>query len=130
MAFSFIAAANGQGAGTLTKENHHEVCGATGCTKYTTGMVIDSNWRWTHVAGSTTNWHTGNLWDTKMCPDDATCSKQCVIEGADKEYTGTYGVTAKADKISLQFVTEGPYTTNVGSRLYMMDNALTTRCST
>ena len=44
------------------------------------------------------------------------------IEGADKEYTGTYGVTTKADKISLQFVTEGPYTTNVGSRLYMMDN--------
>ena len=57
-----------------------------------------------------------------MCPDEATCSKQCVIEGADKEYTGTYGVTTKADKISLQFVTEGPYTTNVGSRLYMMDN--------
>ena len=44
------------------------------------------------------------------------------IEGADKEYTGTYGVTTKADKISLQFVTEGLYTTNVGSRLYMMDN--------
>ena len=44
------------------------------------------------------------------------------IEGADKEYTRTYGVTTKADKISLQFVTEGPYTTNVGSRLYIMDN--------
>ena len=125
-AFSFIAAANGQGAGTRTKENHpkleHEVCGATGCTKHTTGMVIDSNWRWIHVAGSTTNCYTGNLWDTKLCPDEATCSKQCVIEGADKDCAGTYGVTTKADKVSLQFVTEWPYTTNVGSRLYMMDN--------
>ena len=32
------------------------------------------------------------------------------IEGADKEYIGTYGLTTKADKISLQFVTEGPFT--------------------
>jgi cellulose 1,4-beta-cellobiosidase len=126
VAFSVYSVANGQAPGTLTKENHpkldYEVCGATGCTKHTTGMVIDSNWRWTHIAGSTTNCFTGNLWDAKLCPDEATCSKQCVIEGADKEYTGTYGVTTKADKISLQFVTEGPYTTNVGSRLYMMDN--------
>ena len=65
---------------------------------------------------------TGHVRHQDLCPDEATCSKQCVIEGADKEYTGTYGVTTKADKISLQFVTEGPYTTNVGSRLYMMDN--------
>ena len=60
--------------------------------------------------------------DIKLCPDEATCFKQCVIEGADKEYTCTYGVTTKADTISLEFVTEGLYTTNVGSRLYMMDN--------
>ena len=35
------------GYGTLTKENQakldYSVCGATGCTKHTTGMVIDLN---------------------------------------------------------------------------------------
>ena len=28
------------------------VCGAIGCTKHTIGLVIDSKWRWTHIAGS------------------------------------------------------------------------------
>lgn len=45
-----------------------------------------------------------------------------MIEGADKEYEGTYGVFSKGDELSLQFVTEGPYTTNIGSRLYMMQD--------
>jgi len=33
-----------------------------------------------------------------------------------------YGVKTKGDALHLQFVTEGPYTTNIGSRLYMMDS--------
>ena len=44
--------------------------------------------------------------------------------GADKEYEeheGTHGVKTKADELSLQFVTEGSYTTNVGSRLCMIN---------
>ena len=57
----------------------------------------------------------------KLCPDEATCSKQCVIEGtygkecegADKECEGTYGVKVKGSEPALQFVTEDPYTTNV-----------------
>jgi len=126
-AFSLFATAQSQGAGTLTKEKHpqldYHVCSSHGgCKKHTTGLVIDSNWRWTHVAGETTNCYTGNLWDPALCPDEETCSKNCVIEGADKEYEGTYGVKTKKDEVSLQFVTQGPYTTNVGSRLYMMDN--------
>jgi cellulose 1,4-beta-cellobiosidase len=122
---SCVTLANGQAAGTITEEKHpqidYHVCGNSGCKKQTTGLTIDSNWRWTHVAGDTTNCYTGNLWDEKLCPDEATCSKNCVIEGADKEYEGTYGVKTKADELSLQFVTKGPYTTNIGSRLYMMN---------
>jgi len=122
---SCVTLANGQAAGTMTEEKHpqidYHVCGKSGCKKHTTGLVIDSNWRWTHVAGETTNCYTGNLWDEQLCPDEATCSKNCVIEGADKEYEGTYGVKTKADELSLQFVTVGPYTTNIGSRLYMMN---------
>ena len=58
----------------------------------------------------------------KLCHDEATCSKQCIIEGADKECEGTYRAKTKSSELALQFVTEGPYTTNVGSRLYMMQD--------
>jgi cellulose 1,4-beta-cellobiosidase len=120
-----LTTAAAQSAGTLTKEVHpplsYSVCKASGCKKYESAVVIDSNWRWTHKKGETTNCYTGNEWDAEICPDAATCTKNCEIEGADKEYTNTYGVASDGDKLSLQFVTEGPYTTNIGSRLYLLD---------
>jgi len=120
-----VTTAVAQTAGSLTKEKHpplsYSVCKSTGCKKYDSSVVIDSNWRWTHKKGETTNCYTGNEWDPEICPDAATCTTNCEIEGADKEYTNTYGVETDGDKLSLQFVTEGPYTTNVGSRLYLLD---------
>merc|ERR1712048_1186551 len=122
-----FALASAQSAGSLTKEVHpklnYEYCNSKGCTKKETSVVIDSNWRWTHVKGETTNCYTGNEWDPQLCPDAKTCSANCEIEGADKEYEGTYGVKSRkhGDAISLQLVTEGPYTTNIGSRLYMLN---------
>ena len=67
-------------------------CATTGCTKHTTGIAIDSNRQWTNVAGSITNCYTDNLWGTKLCTDEATCSNQHVIEDAGKVYAGLYGV--------------------------------------
>ena len=58
----------------------------------------------------------------KLCHDEATCSKQCIIEGADKEYEGTYGAKTKGSELALQSVTESHYATNVVSRLYMMQD--------
>ena len=57
-----------------------------------------------------------------LCPDEATCSKQCVVEDADKEYEGNCGVRVKGSELALRFVTEGPYTTNVMSRLYVLQD--------
>jgi len=121
---SLLSAAAAQKAGTLTKENHpkisYQYCSSTGCNKHDSEVVIDSNWRWTHVAGQSTNCYTGNEWDSKLCPDVETCSKQCVIEGADSEYESTYGIKTHGDSLELAFVTHGPYSTNVGSRTYLM----------
>lgn len=115
----------GQAAGSLNTEVHpklsYSVCKSSGCKKYETSVVIDGNWRWTHVVGETTNCYTGNLWDPTLCPDAATCTKNCQIEGADEEYEVTYGVKTDGDKLSLGFVTEGPFSKNVGSRMYMLD---------
>merc|ERR1712118_462690 len=84
-------------------------------------FTIDSNWRWLHATGTTNNCYTGNAWDKSLCPDAATCSKNCVIEGAGAEYENTYGVKASGDSLTLGFVTQGPYSRNVGSRNYLMD---------
>lgn len=34
--------------------------------------------------------------------------------------TGTYGITTSADALTLKFVTHGPFSTNIGSRVYLV----------
>jgi len=72
------------------------------------------------MKGDTTNCYTGNSWNTTMCPDGKTCAQNCVVEGADDEYTSTYGVKGSGSKLQLDFVTQGPYSKNIGSRTYLM----------
>merc|ERR1711939_821300 len=101
VAFTVCATvARSQQAGTLTAEKHPPLrishCTESGCapTKKHHAVTIDSNWRWTHKVGETTNCYTGNLWDKDLCPDAESCTKNCALEGADKEYEETYGVHA------------------------------------
>merc|ERR1712224_830772 len=51
-----------------------------------------------------------------------TCTQNCVVEGADKEYEATYGVHTEDTTLQLGFVTEGEYSTNVGSRTFLMED--------
>jgi len=124
-----VAIAYGQQVGTQTAENHPplawETCTkAGGCTAASNGaVVLDANWRWVHQTSSTTNCYTGNTWDATLCPDDATCATNCALDGAD--YSGTYGVTAGGNSLKLTFVTNGSYSKNIGSRLYLMENDTT-----
>lgn len=37
-------------------------------------------------------------------------------------YEGTYGATTSGDALTLKFVTEGEYSTNIGSRLYFLES--------
>merc|ERR1712070_717603 len=119
---SSIAIAAGQQAGSLQAENHPPLTWTDhGETK--NGMVvIDANWRWTHKTGETTNCYTDNEWDAQLCPDKETCTQNCVVEGADAEYEATYGVHTSGSELQLDFVTEGEYSTNIGSRTFLMDD--------
>ena len=36
-------------------------------------------------------------------------------------HTGTYGITTSGNALTLKFVTHGPYSTNIGSRVYLLD---------
>ncbi|KAK3383090.1 glycoside hydrolase family 7 protein [Lasiosphaeria ovina] len=123
-ALSLASAVLGQQVGTNTAEKHPslpmQVCTAAGsCTKENTAVVLDANWRWTHVTTGYTNCYSGSDWNTTACPDGKTCAANCAIDGAD--YAKTYGVTTPSDgALKLQFVTKNDNGANVGSRLYLM----------
>ncbi|KAH9935898.1 cellobiohydrolaseI [Epithele typhae] len=124
ISLSFLAIAFGQQVGKLTTESHPALtvqeCSAGGsCTTLRRSITLDSNWRWLHDIDSSTNCYTGNEWDTALCPDGTTCVANCALDGAD--YSGTYGITAGSNSLTLKFVTHGPYSTNIGSRVYLLD---------
>lgn len=48
--------------------------------------------------------------------------QNCALDGAD--YEGTYGITSTGDSLRLNFVTTGA-NTNIGSRVYLMDDETT-----
>jgi len=123
---SLFSCVMAQQAGSQTQERHPTLsfseCTSSGCQSRSGEVTIDANWRWTHTAGGYTNCYTGNSWDQTLCPDAATCTSNCVIDGADTEYTATYGITTSGNSLELGFVTHGQYGDNVGSRTYLMDS--------
>jgi cellulose 1,4-beta-cellobiosidase len=123
ISFSFLALVCGQQVGTNTAETHpalswQKCTKAGGCTTQSSGkVVLDANWRWLHSTTGTTNCYTGNTWDATLCPDGATCAKNCALDGAD--YAGTYGITSSGNALTLKFVTQSAQK-NIGSRVYLM----------
>ncbi|XP_023342726.1 probable 1,4-beta-D-glucan cellobiohydrolase A [Eurytemora carolleeae] len=99
-----------------------ECTGSMSCTPVKTKVTMDQNWRWVHKVGQSSNCYTGNLWDDSVCPDPQTCTQNCCIDGIDNvDWAGTYGVSSTGKEVSIQFVTNGPYSTNIGSRMYLLD---------
>jgi len=123
-ALSFASLVLGQQVGTNTAEKHPslpiQVCTAPGsCQTESTSVVLDANWRWTHVTTGYTNCFSGDGWNTTACPDGKTCAANCAIDGAD--YSKTYGITTpNSGALQLQFVTKNDNGQNVGSRVYLM----------
>ncbi|KAK0667366.1 glycoside hydrolase [Cercophora samala] len=121
---TFASLVLGQQVGTYTTERHPsmpiQVCTARGqCKRESTEVVLDANWRWTHITNGYTNCYTGSEWNATACPDGATCAKNCAIDGAD--YSGTYGITTPSSgALRLQFVKKNDNGQNVGSRVYLM----------
>jgi len=119
---ALVATAKAQCAGTLTAETHPKLswqqCASGGSCSTVNGQVtVDANWRWLHDS-SGTNCYTGNEFDSSLCKDPDSCAKACCIDGAD--YSGTYGASTSGNALTLKFVTQGPYSKNIGSRLYLM----------
>ncbi|KAI1846612.1 hypothetical protein JX265_009084 [Neoarthrinium moseri] len=120
-AASLAGFVSAQQVGTQTAENHPSLswskCTSSGCSSTNGKVVVDANWRWLHDTSSTTNCYDGNEW-TSVCSSATDCTTKCALEGAD--YSGTYGVTTSGNAMTLKFVTNGPYSKNIGSRMYLM----------
>lgn len=92
---SLFGAARAQQVGTSQSETHPKLSwqtctgtGGTSCTTKSGSVVLDSNWRWSHVTSGYTNCFDGNSWNATACPDGAACAKNCAIDGAD--YSGKF----------------------------------------
>eukprot|EP00727_Mastigamoeba_balamuthi_P003914 m51a1_g1352 putative glycoside hydrolase (557) ;mRNA; f:356688-358460 len=126
LAAALFGCAVAQQSGWSSAENKPRLntfeCTASGCNYVNRAVTMDANWRWLHKIGGTANCYTGNSWDTNSdaCPDPDSCAKNCALDGCD--YQGTYGVTANNDALTLSFVTQGTYSKNIGSRLFMMED--------
>ena len=106
-----LSSADAQQVGTLKTEKHPQLTvqkctKASGCATEQKKVVVDSNWRWTHKIGEAKDCYHGNSWDPTLCPDAATCAKNCALEGADEEYENTYGIKASGAELKLGFVTQ------------------------
>ncbi|KAG5977520.1 hypothetical protein E4U55_006731 [Claviceps digitariae] len=120
---ALLPAAQAQQACSHTPEQHPPLswsrCSSSGCTSVNGAVTIDANWRWTHRVDGSANCYTGNKWDASICgASGQSCAQKCCVDGAD--YSGTYGVTTTGDALRLKFVQQGPYSKNIGSRLYLM----------
>ena len=123
IAFSVLATVHAQQVGKNTPETHPSLpaqkCVAKGqCTTLETAITLDSNWRWLHNVDGYTNCYTGNKWDATLCPDPVKCATNCALDGA--EYSANYGITTSGNALTLKFVTNGRYSKNIGSRVYLM----------
>lgn len=99
-----------------------ECTGSENCKVVNTKVTLDHNWRWLHEAGGYENCYSGNEFDDTFCPDPATCTENCAIEGVDKaDWTSPYGVHSDGKELQIDFITEGEYSTNIGSRLFLLD---------
>ncbi|KDQ16044.1 carbohydrate-binding module family 1 protein [Botryobasidium botryosum FD-172 SS1] len=121
---TLLAVGRAQQVGTQLAETHPKLnwskCTKSGgCTTVAGSVTLDANWRWLHTTSGYTNCYTGNAFDKTLCPDGATCAKNCALDGAD--YSGTYGITTNGASLSLKFVTTGA-NKNVGSRTYLMES--------
>lgn len=85
-----------------------------------TFLTLDSNWRWIHNKNGYSNCYD-NGWVSQYCPNETACSANCVIDGVPtSDWSSPYGVSVSGNSVRLNYVTQGPYSVNYGSRLYLM----------
>jgi len=132
-----LTAVAAQGIGAAKAEEHLKLpiqhcTKALGCKFIETNAVLDANWRWTHQLGCTNsskcNCYLDDHWVNETCSGVDECTKVCGLDGEDiKGYHEKYGVIADGQgALNLTFITnyktEGANGTNVGTRLFLLED--------
>ncbi|KAH8649316.1 glycoside hydrolase family 7 protein [Xylariales sp. PMI_506] len=111
----------GQNPGNETAEVHpslttYKCTTAGGCVAQDTSVVLDWNYRYIH--DGSTSCVTSSGVSSTLCPDEATCAQNCVVEGVD--YAAA-GVSTSGDSLTMyQYLeTNGVYN-SVSPRLYLL----------
>jgi cellulase len=90
---------------------------AGGCKMKDTSVVLDSASHWIHQKDNQAlGCSAGNLPNATVCPDLATCQKNCVIEGI-SDYTG-HGVFASGSALTLKML--NPDGSSASPRVYLL----------
>lgn len=86
-------------------------------------VVLDANYRWLHNVGGYQNCVTSGF-NTSICSDAESCSKNCALEGVDYS---SYGIKTDGDSLTLNlFKTDANNVTTMSSpRVYLMENDTT-----
>jgi cellulase len=89
-----------------------------GCVQQDTSVVLDWNYHWIHEVNSSTSCTTSSGVNPTLCPNEATCSQNCVIEGVDY---ATSGISTSGDAVTLhQYVQSNGVTSNASPRIYLL----------
>lgn len=94
----------------------------TSTTSYQTQagrLVLDAEWRSTHLHPSGPICFGQGVWNYAYCPETnpPLCAQRCALEGAD--YYTTYGISTSGFELQLRYVTQWS-TYNVGSRVFVL----------
>ncbi|KAJ5488534.1 Endoglucanase 7a [Penicillium diatomitis] len=89
-----------------------------GCVAQDTAIALDWNYHWIHTVNGYESCTTSSGVNTTLCPDAATCSKNCVIEPAN--YTSS-GVSTSGDALTMhQYVKSNGVYGNASPRVYLL----------
>lgn len=73
----------------------------SGCITENTTIVMDAGSRWAHSINNTSDsCYSGSGWNSVVCPDNLSCSKNCALEGIEEnDWNQIYGVTSDGKSI-------------------------------
>ncbi len=118
-----LATATAQSIGNSTPEVHPKLptqfcTKAGGCVTRQTSLVTDALARNVHAVGNLAASCINPSLNATLCPDAATCAKNCQLEGVD--YT-SMGVLTEGNAVTLrQYVFDGNTYKSVSPRLYLV----------
>lgn len=94
---------------------------AGGCVTQNTSVVLDFGYRWLHTADGYDSCTTSSGINSTLCPDEATCAQNCVVEGAN--YTAA-GISTTGSSMTMnQYVDSSTGVSSASPRVYLLDES-------